>query len=150
MIARQEKNFAVAEQHLAAVVQDRPNDLQAANLLAIVLVEQGSQEKTDHALTIAERNFERFSNSVDVMSTLGWVYFHAGRSADAEKLLRRAVSSGKAKPDAAWFLANVLANQGKHKEAGSLLNTALKSAGGFAYRSDARKWLENYAQNAVE
>ena len=64
-----------------------------------------------------------------------------GKIDDAERLLRKAISGGKANSETAYFLSHVLVDRGLPSKARDLLNAALEAPGSFPYRQDAQAML---------
>ncbi len=145
LIARYQKNYKAAEEYCQRAVLLKPNLFAPTNNLALALVEQPSEEKKLRALEYAENNarqYQKTNQASEAFSTYGWVLYKLARYDDAEKALRGAISGGSFTPDTAYYLAKVLSQRGGHtKDAIGLLQSALKTAGPFAYRDDAKTLL---------
>lgn len=141
--ARHAKDFPKAEQYFEAVHGAEPGNFLASNGLALALVEQQDETKRGRALELAEVNVRQYPQRVEALSTLGWVHYRTGRLESAEQLLTKAVSGGTVTSDTAYFLACCLADRGRPEDARKLLARAVESAGRFAYRAEARNWLDS-------
>jgi tetratricopeptide (TPR) repeat protein len=141
-IARLRKDYAAAEHHLEAVYRKLPDDGQVCNLLALVLAEQADEAKGKRALQLATVNARQFPDSQDALATLGWVYFKAGRTEEAEKVLSKAASGRQVSSDVAYMCARVLIARGSAEEARGLLRSALGAPGVFLCRQEAEEALK--------
>jgi hypothetical protein len=91
-----------------------------------------------------------YPNLAEARATAAWVYYRLGRHDDAEKTLRAGPSSGPLSSDGGYFMARVLAGgSGVDQTHGlvdrsapkRLLDQALKTKGGFAFRKEAEELL---------
>jgi hypothetical protein len=79
LIAWHLRDLAVAESALAALHREAPGDLVAAILLALCLVEQDDPAEQSRGLQLAEVDAQKAPRSHDVLATLGWAQYRAGR-----------------------------------------------------------------------
>ena len=135
--SRYSKDYATAEAAFEELYRLDPNDTSAAWNLALTLAESQDDLKRSQAVDLAEIELRKQPQSAEAYAVLGWCYYKAGRMADAEKALTVATSSGGMRLDTAYYLAQVLADQGKRAEAVAMLKSALAKSGPFAYRPDA-------------
>jgi Flp pilus assembly protein TadD len=142
LIAWHLRDLAGAETIFEPLHRDAPADPVAANLLALVLVEQEDAAKRSRGLQLADVNTVQFPRSHEALATLGWALYRAGRLDQAEQKLRAAVAGVQTTPDIAFYLARVLADQGRTDDARKLLETATKLPGAFAHRDDAAALLK--------
>jgi tetratricopeptide (TPR) repeat protein len=142
LAARARKDVARAEPILEALDRESPGDTWVRNELALVLAEQADDAKRRRALELAESNARRNPNDPDAMATLGTVYYRLHRFDQAEPLLQAVVASGRGSSDTAYVLARVSSDRGHPEAAPALLKAALASPGFFAFRNDARQWLD--------
>ena len=77
------------------------------------MIEQDDAAKQSRGLQLADVNALQFPRSAEVVATLGWALYRAGRLDQAEQKLRAAVTGGRTTPDIAYFLARVLADKGQ-------------------------------------
>ncbi len=143
MVGRRSKDFASAERHLRAILQDSPADYVASNQLALVLADQPDDAKRKQAVALAESNARQYPKLAEALATLGWAYSRLGRWDEAHQALRAASPEGRATPDTAYYLALVLEERGERDEAERLVRSALGAPPGlFALREDAKRWLD--------
>jgi predicted Zn-dependent protease len=102
-----------------------PRSTILANNLAMALTRQSNAE----ALARAETLVNGFASTEDAayIDTVGWVHYKAGRLADAETQLARAVAKRPEAPLLRYHYAQVLADRGELAQARSQLDEALKS-----------------------
>ena len=137
LIAWHERKLAAAEAILEPLHRDAPADFAVANLLALTLIEQDDATKQSRGLQLAEVNSLQAPRSAEVVATLGWALYRAGKLDQAEQKLRAAVTSGRTTPDIAYFLARLLVDKTNTDDARKLLQSATKLPGDFAHRDDA-------------
>jgi Flp pilus assembly protein TadD len=142
LVAWHLRDLAAAETILEPQHRDAPADSAVANLLALALIEQNDAAKQSRGLQLAEVNALQFPRSPEVLATLGWALYRAGRLDDAEQKLRTAVAGGRATPDIAYFLARILADKARTDDARKLLQSATTLPGAFAHRDDANSLLK--------
>jgi Tfp pilus assembly protein PilF len=142
VIALFRKDYATAEMYFESAQNQSPKDFAAGNNLALALIEQKDDAKKRKALDLAENNVKLFPRSADAYSTYGWVLYKLGRTEEAEKALRTAVSGGTFGAETAYYLARVLADRGREADARKLLESAVASTGPFAQREEAKALLE--------
>jgi hypothetical protein len=78
---------------------------------------------------------------VEALATLGWTNLKLGRIKEAEEALTSVANSGNVSADSAYFLANLLAGQGRKSDAQQVLEQALKAEQPFTYRKQAQGLL---------
>jgi Flp pilus assembly protein TadD len=142
LVARSRKKYEEAEKSFQSLAQDAPGDFFASNQLALVLASQDDSAKWPRALQLAEVNARAFPNEQESLSTLGWVLFRIGRTEDAERVLRTAVTRGPIGSDTAYYLGMVLHARGNSDDARRLVRSAVDAEGAFINLDDAKKWLE--------
>jgi Tfp pilus assembly protein PilF len=153
LIAWHLHDLAGAEKIFELINRDSPADPLAANMLALVLVEQDDRAKRERGRQLAEVNTVQFPRSHEALATLGWALYQTGRPELAEEKLRAAVSGARITADIAYFLARVLvdnsrsgADKGKTDDARKLLETTTKQPGAFAHREDAVALLKSLSK----
>lgn len=129
-------NFVAARRSYEAVVSVRPNDAEALNNLANVLI----QQKDPGAAAVAERALAQDARNPGIIDTVGWAYYNAGDKDRALKFLRDARLRSPDNPDVRYHLAVVLAQTGRQSEAREELDAALKSSR-FSNSQNARSLL---------
>ena len=146
LVAWHSRDLAKAEAVLEPLHRDAPADSSTANLLALALIEQDDAAKQSRGLQLAEVNALQFPRSAEVVATLGWALYRAGRLDQSEQKLRAAVTGGRATPDIAYFFAQVLADKGQTDDARKVLLSATGLTGAFAHRDDANALLKKLAK----
>jgi tetratricopeptide (TPR) repeat protein len=123
-----------------------PSNLQAANALAQVLVDQDDAKKQRRGLELASMSYQAATEgnktNRELMATLGWALFRNGKTAEAERVLQQVASAGQLSQDYAYYIAKaVLEPRGQYAAAIRLLDEALKSPQPFTYRLQASELL---------
>ena len=126
LVAWHSRDLAKAEAILDPLHRDAPADSAVANLLALALIEQDDAAKQSRGLQLAEVNAMQFPRSAEVVATLGWALYRAGRLDQSEQKLRAAVTGGRTTADIAYFLARLLADKGQTNDARKLLQSATR------------------------
>ena len=146
-IAIFQHNYPTAEKYLREAWEKAPSNFAASNNLALALCEQDDADKLKLAQNLAKMNAQMYQNEAEAFSTLGRVLYKSERLREAEQSLRKAVSLGKAvSPDTAYYMAVILADTERQDDAKKLLQSALKSKGLFAQRSEAEALLQRLSQ----
>jgi Flp pilus assembly protein TadD len=138
------RDLAGAQSILESLHRDLPADGMVANLLALVLLEQDDSAKRARGSQLAEVNAAQFPRSPEVMATLGWSHYLAGRLDQAEEKLAAAAAAngGRTSADIAYFSARVVADKGRKAEARKVLERMTNLPGAFAHRDDAIAFLK--------
>lgn len=130
-------NLAAARSSYEALLQAAPDDAEALNNLANVLLLANDAG----ALKVAERALASEPGAPHIIGTVGWAAFKAGQSDRALQLLRDARLRDPANPDTRYFLGAVLASKGRTDEARDELETALRGGTSFASAKAAQQLL---------
>lgn len=130
-------NFPAARSAYEALLKAAPDDAEALNNLANVLL----QTNDPGALVFANQALAKKPDAPYIIGTAGWAAFKAGQTDRALQLLRDARLRDPANPDTRFFLSAVLASLGRNGEAKEELRTALQGGQTFAYAKDAEKLL---------
>jgi tetratricopeptide (TPR) repeat protein len=131
----------LAETEFRKALEKSPRHTEVTNLLAMVLLKQGAEEKIDEALDLAEANLRRASSQTTA-ATLAWALCRAGNTESAYRLLDQLLNRGNLDPNAAYFAAAIMEHKGNRKRAATLLEATLRSGIPFLMRADARQLLE--------
>jgi tetratricopeptide (TPR) repeat protein len=117
------------------VLSEDPTNFAALNNLAYLLAT--NLNRPSDALAYAKRAAQTAPNDAQVLDTLGWAQFLAGKFADAQATLRRSV---RIKPFSAntFHLAEVMLKDGQTRYATELLDMARQ----FAQQSDDKQMLD--------
>lgn len=148
MVARYRKDYDAAEKWLRKLHERSPQDFQISNQLVLVLAEQADPRKRHRALELAQTNLKDYPSSQAALATAGRVYFQLQRYDDAQRVLALARARGRLAPDAAYFLASVLAKQQRTAEAAKLLKQLLAQQQHFVFRGQAEDLLSQVAGGA--
>jgi tetratricopeptide (TPR) repeat protein len=116
-------NGKAALEHFRKVIEIRPDEPQALNNLAYLLIQHGGNP--DQALRYAQRAQELDPDNADYADTLGWILYEKGLYAPAVQYLERAAKSGSALVQ--YHLAMAYARAGNKRQGQSVLEAALKS-----------------------
>ncbi len=131
-------NMAVARSAYEAVVMLAPDDAEAMNNLANVLIslrDPGAQKVADRALALKPE-------TPYIIGTAGWAAFHAKQPDRALQLLRDARLRDPNNANTRYFLGTVLAELGRKSEARDELEGALRGGQGMAYAKEAESLLK--------
>jgi cellulose synthase operon protein C len=128
-------NYAGARASLEALLKTQPQDAEALNNLAHVLL----LLKDPQALAVADQALA-YSNSVPyILGTAGWANLQAGKTDGALQLLRIARLRDPTNPDTRYFLGAAMAKLGQTQEAREELDGALALGGPFVHAKDAQQ-----------
>jgi cellulose synthase operon protein C len=132
-------NFAAARTAYEGLIKVSPDDAEALNNLANVLILAGDNAG---ALKQAQAALQKAPGRPHIIGTAGWAHFKAGQTDRALQLLRDARLRDPNNPDTRYFLGAVLASAGRKTEARDELTAALAGGTGFASAKDAQELLQ--------
>lgn len=145
IIQEQKGELTAAESTYRALLDKKPDELLAANSLAMLLTRhKPDAERLKEAETLAQK--ATASGAAATFDTLGWVQHLRGDNAAAEENLRKAHSQLQGTPSVTYRLAVVLAAQNDEKkrgEARSLLQGITGDKTNFAQKKDAQNLLNS-------
>ncbi|MBX3422387.1 MAG: tetratricopeptide repeat protein [Pirellulaceae bacterium] len=141
LAARYLQDYSTAEQLLTEAMAVHPDDLDFSDQLAQVLVESGDADKLKRAAELAESNSKRSPASEATIATLAWVKTHSGELGPAATLLQPLASRGQMSAQTAYYLARLLAKQGKFDDSHRLLAAAANTRGLFPQRAQVNREL---------
>ncbi len=130
-------NLAAARSGYEAIVKANPDDADALNNLANVMLMQ----QDPGAMKVAEEALRKRPGAPQIIGTNGWAAFRAGQTDRALQLLRDARLRDPNNPDTRYFLGAVLASIGRKGEARDELEGALRGGRSFASAKEAEKLL---------
>jgi tetratricopeptide (TPR) repeat protein len=142
---------APAQDTLMQVLTMEPNNLEATNLLALILSESKDPADLERALGYAQRNAAMYNNNTQINITYAWVLYQMGRLAEANQILSRGIQNPNA--DGAYLIARIMESQNQAEKAAALLQQVMAqaSAGGvFIYRRDAEAMLKRLLDSGVK
>ncbi len=132
---------AEAEKLLSDLHRANPDDLDAADHLALVLVESDDEGKRARAQQISEANLRQAPNQERLAATAAWVKFKTGSADVADNLLGQVVRGGRISPQTAYYSAMILKSRGRPTEAAQFLKMAVEAPGTFPQKQAAKAEL---------
>jgi tetratricopeptide (TPR) repeat protein len=141
LVARQARNFDEAVRTFETLHRDDPGDFNAANQLALTLLEQDDPKQKQRAVQLAEVNARQYPRLVEAIGTLGWAYLRSGRIDEADRAMLPLAPGAQLSPDIAYYLARLLIERSKPDIARQLLEAALASPELFFNRKEAEASL---------
>ena len=148
MIASNLGEFSAAEACYRAALDNDPDNIVALNNLADMLTKRG--ERCDEAVDLASRALQQMPSEPTVIDTLCSALICAGRSTQAESMVREALSAA---PDDALLhlaLAGALVAQERWQDARSSLNRARSAFRRTDEIDPALQQRLNEIENAIE
>ena len=131
-------NLAAAKSGYQSLIKQAPEDAEAINNLANILILQ----KDPGALAMAERALALRPDVPHILGTTGWAAFNAGQIDRALQLLRDARLRDPSNADSRYFLSVALAQRGRSSEARTELEAALAGGRVFAHAKEAEALLK--------
>ena len=138
-----EKKFAAAEQLFEELYQQQPGNFEYVYFLTLSLLESGDAAKVRKAAQIARRGFRAFPNNQLSAAVTGWALYSAGDKESGRGLIRRAQQLGPLMADTAYFMAQMLIDDGRNADAKSTLEPFVATPNVFVFRSQSKKLLES-------
>jgi len=140
-------NDDAAEVSFTKLNQDAPDDMFAANYLALVLIEKLDETKKAKAVRLAELSARLNPKSPVALGTLGWCYFKTNRLGEAAQIFAALEQEKNLQisADMAYYMAKVFGalptNQFPNGIARGreLLEKVVATKGAFKHRDDAIK-----------
>jgi uncharacterized protein HemY len=138
-IARLSGDLPKAEALLDQLNSQFPSNIPAANLRALVLIDQEDSTKRARGLQLAEMNLkaqtEGNRTNPDLLATYGWALFRNGKTDDAEKAIVQVWNNGHRSQDYAYYLVKShFEPRGQYPQAVNVLEQILKNSAPFPYR----------------
>lgn len=131
-------NLVAARASYQALLQTDPDDAEALNNLAHVLLQLGDPK----AQSVADQALARRPGAAHIVGTAGWVAFKSGQPDRALQLLRDARLRNPANAETRYYLGAVLASVGRNGEARAELEGALAQDKAFASADAAADLLK--------
>ncbi|MFM9914027.1 MAG: tetratricopeptide repeat protein [Methylophilaceae bacterium] len=123
MVAERVKHFDIMEHELRKLMLMKPDFAQAYNALGYTLAERN--ERLDEAQKLIEKALALTPDDHFILDSMGWVHYRMGRLDEALQFIQRAYDT-QPDPEIAAHLGEVLWQQGKHEEAISTWEAALR------------------------
>ena len=136
-------NVTEAETIFSSLNQENPDNLEAADQLALVLISQADEGKRGRASQISEANLKRAPQVEAIIATAAWVQFKLGSVDTADRILGELTRQTSVSPQTAFYIAELFKHRGKMNEAKQLMETAVQAPGIFIERSKVMKELES-------
>jgi len=127
-----------AEKLLSELSQANPNDFDAADNLALVLVESSDEGKRARAQQISESNLRQAPNEERLAATAAWIKYKTGSADVADKILGQVVAGGRISPQTAYYSAMILKSLGRDADSQQFLKLAVESKGNFPQKKSAK------------
>ncbi len=140
-VAFARRSYGVAEMHFQQILDGRPGDADATNMLALSLIESDDESKQSRGLELAVMNQRMYPRSATAMASVGWIYYRMGKLAEAEAAFRQVIAAGSLEPSASYFVAAFLNQRGEYQNAQQLLESAIASRDYFMFRDAAADLL---------
>ena len=137
LLARYAKDYPRATAIFEELVRDHPSFAFATVNLALVLAESGDANGKRRAAELADGFVKQNPRDSEARAVLGYCLLKADRAADAEAAAKVALGMGVRSPDAAYFVAKILADRGTAEDAHKVAKAACESKDGFVYRKEA-------------
>lgn len=123
MLAEKIERFDVLESSLRKLIKLRPNHAHAYNALGYTYADRNVH--LDEARQLIEKAMELAPEDIFIIDSMGWVLYRQGDLEGSLKYLQRAFN-GRADPEIAAHLAEVLWASGKRAEAEKILGEAMR------------------------
>jgi Flp pilus assembly protein TadD len=147
-IARFQGDLKVAEQYLEPAHEEAPSNLIVKNQLALAWADQSDQAKWSRALELSSAAVRSDPRNPELASTLGWIHLRLENFEDADRLLQQGNLGTNISRDTAYYMARLMAKQGKSKDARQMLDAAINAKGPFAYQDEAELWRKELNRGA--
>lgn len=123
MTAERLQRFDVMERELRKLILIKPDFAQAYNALGYTLADRN--ERLDEAQKLIEKALALTPDDHFILDSMGWVQYRLGKLDKALDYIRRAYEA-QSDPEIAAHLGEILWQQGKHEEALSTWEDALR------------------------
>lgn len=142
LVLLQSGDFAGSRDVYLRLLEEDPDNVEVLNNLAYILADELKDPQA--AVPMAERAAKQAPDSAEVLDTLGWTYYQAGRIDDARKTLERSISL-RPLPANTLHLGRVYMEAGDTRRARTLLEQAAQladQAGDADGADQARRYLK--------
>jgi tetratricopeptide (TPR) repeat protein len=137
LLARHLRDHAKATAVFEELVKEHPSFAFATVNLALSLAEAGDANARRRAAELADGYAKQNPRDSEARAVLAYCLLKADRAADAEVVAKAALGLGVRSPDAAYFVAKILAARGNVEDAHKAAKVACQSKDGFVYRKEA-------------
>ncbi|MDX2149746.1 MAG: tetratricopeptide repeat protein [Bryobacteraceae bacterium] len=118
------KKYDEAESEFRKILAENPESASVLNYLGYMLADRGV--RLNEAKELIQKAVDQEPHNGAYLDSLGWVYFRLGNLELAERYLRESLARITKDPTVHDHLGDVLAKQGKYKEAVAQWEAALK------------------------
>jgi hypothetical protein len=144
-------NSPEAEASFTKLNQETPDDMFAANYLALVLIESPDEAKRAKAVRVAELSARLNQKSPVALGTLAWCYYKTGKLGEAAQIFAALEQEKNLQisADMAYYMAKTFAALPSEQfpnglsRAKSLLEKVVLSTGAFKHKADAIQMYTN-------
>jgi tetratricopeptide (TPR) repeat protein len=130
-----------AEREFRRLIEREPLNAPALNYLGYMLADRGV--RLPEAITLIERALKVEPENPAYLDSLGWALFKSGKTEEAEQPLRKAATSAASESVIQDHFGDVLAKRGKHDEAITAWEHALKGNGDGIDRATIEKKIKD-------
>lgn len=142
LVARYLGKNDVAERGFSDLHQQFPDDVEAADQLALVLVESAEEGKRARAQQLSEANVRRFPNQEATIATAAWIQFRLGSTDIADRIFSELASKTAVSPQTGYYIAQLMKSRGKEEDAKKVLEAIVKQPGNFVQKKAVLESLE--------
>jgi len=142
LVARYLGKNDLAEKGFSDLHQQYPDDAEAADQLALVLVESSEEGKRARAQQLSEANVRRFPNQEGTLATAAWIQFKLGSVDIADRVFSELASKTAVSPQTGYYIAQLMKSRGKEEDARKILEAIVKQPGNFVQRKAVMDALE--------
>ena len=142
LVARYLGKNDLAEKGFSDLHQQFPDDVEAADQLALVLVESTEEGKRARAQQLSEANVRRFPNQEVTIATAAWIQFKLGSADIADRIFSELASKTPVSPQTGYYIAQLMKARGKEEDAKKILEAIVKQPGNFVQRKSVLEALE--------
>ena len=142
LIARYLGKNDVAEKGFSDLHQQFPDDVEAADQLALVLVESTEEGKRARAQQLSEANVRRYPNQEVTIATAAWIQFRLGSADIADRIFSELASKTAISPQTGYYIAQLMKSRGKEEDAKKILEAIVKQPGNFVQKKAVLEALE--------
>lgn len=139
------KKIAKAELDLRFVLRQNENDINTLNALGYMLTSH--TDRLDEAQELITKALSLRPNDSMIIDSLGWLYYHQGKTEKAEQQLRKAYNTNN-DPEIASHLIEVLAKIGKKDEALVIFQEMIKQFPNDDQLKRVKKKIIDYNRNS--
>jgi len=142
LVARYLGKNDLAEKGFSDLHQQFPDDVEAADQLALVLVESTEEGKRARAQQLSEANVRRYPNQEATIATAAWIQFKLGSTDIADRIFSELASKTAVSPQTGYYIAQLMKSRGKEEDAKKVLEAIVKQPGNFVQRKAVMDALE--------